>query len=690
MTATVTPPTLRAGGRMPSASSDGGPPPRKRGALRSRALPALLVVAAVAAYLLFRTDGAADSDDAAAFRFFDDVRNWVDANRDSSPVFLYGVNYLRLGVRLLVDAVQASLYGLGFAGLVAAVTAIALVLAGWRTSLLALGGFLAFGVLGLWQESVDTLVLTLSAVLLSVVIGVPLGVLAARNRWVGAVLRPVLDVMQIMPTFAYLAPMTLLFLIGEPAAVIATLIYAVPVTIRITALGIGGVSPVTVEAATALGSTPWQVLRKVRLPMARPTIVLAVNQTIMMALSMVVVTALIDAPGLGQNIVRALERVNVGAAFDAGLAIVVMAVVLDRVTTRAAFNTAKRDARAAQGTAKGNERAAGEGVRQRNGAGWKSVRRAAGRRRRALFEARAGKAAAAVVVLVVGLVLPVGAADLPQFSFASWVNDATGWVELHWFGATEGIKNLISAGLLDPLETVLVTTPWWLFVLAVAVFGTLASGWRAAGIAALAGAGVAGLGLWQHSMQTLATVLVAIVLTMIIGVAAGVFCARHDRLGGAVRPVLDAAQTMPSFVYLLPAVALFGASRFTAIVAAVIYAVPPVVRLVERGIRDVAPTVVEAAVSAGSTPRQLLWKVQLPMARGGLLLAANQGIVMVLAMVVVGGLVGAGALGYDVVAGFSQREDFGKGLAAGFAIVLLGILLDRLTQGFHNVKGPRS
>jgi glycine betaine/proline transport system permease protein len=405
------------------------------------------------------------------------------------------------------------------------------------------------------------------------------------------------------------------------------------------------------------------------LPMARPTIVLAVNQTIMMALSMVVVTALIDAPGLGQNIVRALERVNVGAAFDAGLAIVVMAVVLDRVTTRAAYRTAKKNTRpAAQESARG----------------------VAGRMGRALREARAGKAAAAVAVLVVGLVLPLTAADLSQFSFASWVNDATGWVELHWFGATEGIKNLVSAGLLDPLETVLVTTPWWLFVVAVAVFGTVVSGWRAAGVAALAGAGVAGLGLWQHSMQTLATVLVAIVLTMIIGVAAGVFCARHDRLAGAVRPVLDAAQTMPSFVYLLPAVALFGASRFTAIVAAVIYAVPPVVRLVERGIRDVAPTVVEAAVSAGSTPRQLLWKVQLPMARGGLLLAANQGIVMVLAMVVVGGLVGAGALGYDVVAGFSQREDFGKGLAAGFAIVLLGILLDRLTQGFHNVKGPRS
>ena len=643
MTATVTPPTIRPGGRVPAVSSDGAVR-RGRGLIRTRTLLAGLVVLTVVAYLTFRTAGAADSDNAAAFRFFNDVRAWVDANRDSSPLFLYGVNYLRLGVRLLVNFVQAGLYGLGFAGLVAAATAIALVFAGWRTGLLTLGGFLAFAVLGLWQESVDTLVLTLSAVLLSVAIGVPLGVLAARVPWVGAALRPLLDVMQILPTFAYLAPMTLLFLIGEPAAVVATLIYAIPATIRITALGIGEVSPVTVEAATALGSTRWQLLRKVRLPMARPTIVLAVNQTIMMALSMVVVTALIDAPGLGQNIMEALERVNVGAAFDAGLAIVIMAIVLDRVTTNAAS-----------------------------------------RRRRIDWRIAAAAAAAAVVVAL----LPI-ADHLPQVSFAAPVNDASNWISLHWYDATEGLKNVVSAGLLDPLETLLVTTPWWLFALAVAAFGTVISGWRAATLATLAAAGVAGLGLWQHAMQTLASVLVTIVLTMIAGIVLGILAARHDRLATVLRPLLDAAQTMPSFVYLLPAVALFGATRFTAIVAGWVYAVPPVVRLVERGLRDVPPTVVEAATSAGSTPMQLLWKVQLPMARGGLLLAVNQGIVMVLAMVVLGGLVGAGALGYDVVAGFSQREDFGKGLAAGFAIVLLGILLDRLTQGFQTVKGPRS
>jgi glycine betaine/proline transport system permease protein len=138
---------------------------------------------------------------------------------------------------------------------------------------------------------------------------------------------------------------------------------------------------------------------------------------------------------------------------------------------------------------------------------------------------------------------------------------------------------------------------------------------------------------------------------------------------------------MPAFVYLIPALALFSPTRFTAIVAAVIYAAPPVIRLVEVGIRAVPVSAIEAAVASGATRRQLLWKVQLPMSVQALLLAANQGIVMVLSMVVIGGMVGAGALGFDVITGFAQGQHFGKGLAAGIAIVLLGIMLDRITQG---------
>jgi len=182
-------------------------------------------------------------------------------------------------------------------------------------------------------------------------------------------------------------------------------------------------------------------------------------------------------------------------------------------------------------------------------------------------------------------------------------------------------------------------------------------------------------------MVTLATVLFATAITLVLGVALGILTARSDRVRAALRPFLDMAQTMPAFVYLIPAIALFAPSRFTAIVAAVIYAVPPVIRLVDAGIRGVSSSAMEAATASGSTERQLLWNVQLPLSRRALQVASNQGIVLVLAMVVIGGLVGAGALGYDVVAGFAQGEDFGKGLAAGTAIVLLGIMLDRITQG---------
>jgi glycine betaine/proline transport system permease protein len=235
--------------------------------------------------------------------------------------------------------------------------------------------------------------------------------------------------------------------------------------------------------------------------------------------------------------------------------------------------------------------------------------------------------------------------------------------------------------VLNPLQGILTKAPWVLVVGVVFGGAWYISGLRPAVVASVCLLLTAALGLWEHGMETLASVLVATVLTLILGVAMGILSARKDPFRAVIRPFLDAAQTLPAFVYLIPAVALFSVGRFTAIVAAVIYAIPPVIRLVDAGIRSVSPTVMEAARSAGSTERQLLWKVQLPLSRRALLLAANQGIVMVLAMVVVGALVGAGALGFDVISGFTQREDFGKGLAAGIVIVLLGIMLDRITQG---------
>jgi glycine betaine/proline transport system permease protein len=199
--------------------------------------------------------------------------------------------------------------------------------------------------------------------------------------------------------------------------------------------------------------------------------------------------------------------------------------------------------------------------------------------------------------------------------------------------------------------------------------------------------------LWHDAMITLNMTLVATALVMVLALVFGVWMARDRRVDLGIRPLLDAGQTIPPFVYLIPVLALFGPSRFTAIVAGIVYAAPAAIKLVADGVKGVSPTTIEAGRSTGQTTWQEITKVQLPMAKGSLVLATNQGLLYVLAMTVIGGLVGAGALGYDVVYGFARSEAWGKGLAAGITIVLLGVLLDRITRAAADVRrddGPGS
>jgi glycine betaine/proline transport system permease protein len=174
--------------------------------------------------------------------------------------------------------------------------------------------------------------------------------------------------------------------------------------------------------------------------------------------------------------------------------------------------------------------------------------------------------------------------------------------------------------------------------------------------------------------------LVATVIVMVLGFVVGVWMGRSTKVDTVIRPILDALQTIPPFVYLIPAVALFNVGRFTAIMAAVAFAAPAAIKIIADGIRGVPASTVEAADSTGASRWQMIGKVQLPMSRGSSVLAANQGLLLVLSMVVIGGMVGGGSLGFLVVTGFSQLEDFGKGLAASIAIVALGIMLDRITR----------
>ena len=624
---------------------------------------AVLLVAIVGVlYVLFAGQFLLPHDnDAPLFKSIRGVREWIDVNKNANPVLsvvVAGIRTLVTGVYTFFDEVLGAI---NWPALTLIGAIVGYVVSGWRLAVLLSTGFLLFGVLGFWERSVDTLALTLAAVAFSLLIGIPLGILAARSDRFMDAIKPVLDVMQIMPTFSYLAPIALFFLIGPATAVIATMIYSIPPAIRITALGIRGVAPTTVEAATSMGATQRQLLTKVQLPMARRTIILGVNQVIMMALSMVVITALVNAPGLGKDIIHALQQSDVGLAFSAGLAVVIMAIMLDRLTTQSSERM---------------DPARGKAARPgRPGARTAWVRFAA---------------VAAIVLLVVVVIALGSGVAFPselRLSFRTPINQAVAWFATTFYFITDALKNGVTFAMINPIEGFLSTSPWWLIAILLVGTAFLVAGWRQAVTTAVCLALIAALQVWEHGMITLAQVLIATALTLGLGVGLDILSARSERFSMAIRPILDAAQTMPAFVYLIPALALFGPTRFTAIVAAIVYAVPPVIRLTEVGIRTVPATIREAAVSAGTTPRQLLWKVELPVARPSLMVAVNQGIIMVLAMVVVGGLVGSGGLGFDVVKGFVRQDWFGQGLAAGIAIVLMGILLDRISQGAGTRRG---
>lgn len=188
------------------------------------------------------------------------------------------------------------------------------------------------GLLGLWEDTMTTLAMVLSSVVFCALVGIPLGIWAGRSNRFEAGLRPILDAMQTTPAFVYLVPIVMLFSVGNVAGVLATIVFALPPIIRLTSLGIRQVHPELVEAAQAFGATRWQVLRQVQIPLAMPTIMAGLNQTIMMALSMVVIAALIGAGGLGSPVILGLNTLDIGQAVIGGLGIVLMAIILDRIT----------------------------------------------------------------------------------------------------------------------------------------------------------------------------------------------------------------------------------------------------------------------------------------------------------------------------------------------------------------------
>jgi glycine betaine/proline transport system permease protein len=573
--------------------------------------------------------------------WFDALQVWIIDNRADHPLFTYLFRPMALGSAYALAEFEGQLRLLGWPGLLLVVGAVAVAVAGWRVAAVVTVSLLGIALLGQWDDAMTTLALMGVGVLVAVAIGVPLGVLAGRKPRVEKLVRPVLDAMQTIPVYVYLLPLAFVFGLGNPSAIVATVIYAVPPAVRLTTLGIKRVPAIKLEVGDSVGATERQRLRTVQLPLAMPSIRVGINQTIMMALSMVVIASLVGATGLGLEVLRGLQTLDVGRAMDAGLAIVLLAVVLDRVT----FAAGARGRRVLRG--------------------WPLT-------------------VTIVAALIAGRVLgtlpfagtPPAAGAL---SVARLTDQVLVWTRTTLFPATSAFSDLVTIYGLNPLRDLLLAVPWWVLAALAAYVAWRTVGQGLALYAVLAFAAIGAMGAWADTMNTFSQVIVATVIAIALAVPIGIVASQDDTVDRLLRPVLDGMQTLPAFVYLIPVVALFNIGRVPGLIASVIYALPPGVRMTAAGIREVPAETVEAARSQGATRWQLLRTVQLPMARPAILMGVNQTTMMVLAGIIIAGLIGAGGLGIEAVRGLT-RSEIGRGAVAGFSIVLFGILLDRITQ----------
>ena len=585
-----------------------------------------------------------------------------------------------------------------------------LIAGGLRLGLYSLFVIYFWGGVGMWDESLQTLALMGLSVVLCVFFGVLLGVLCSQSDRFENFMKPILDTMQVMPAFVYLFPALFFFGIGGAPAILATMIYAMPPVIRLTNAGIRQVSEQIIESATSFGSSKLQLLFKIKIPLSLPSIMMGINQVIMMALALVVLACFIGAEGIGGQVWLAIRNLDVGWAMEGGLCILFMAIMFDRFS----MSFSKEEERLPLDVQK----------YYLLPHSWEKFQIAR------IFEKPLSYSHAIINLVckkITNLISyvaefitslfnkPLGR-DIGEFvgnryyiipsfivffiiSFIDSNIFSIGTFPEEWklsirqpiaetvksltvnpgfIAFTKGLRAFVYLNLLNPLDTFLTHTPWWYTTAVFALIGYFTVGLRFAFITVLLLLFIGACGIWPQSMITLSSVLVSVALCFAIGVPLGIIASYNPRFKNIQNVVLDAMQTLPYFCYLIPVLMFFGGGIVSAVLATVIYSIPPIIRLTSLGLTQVSGTFSEVSRSFGGTTLQTLNKVKFPLAVPSLVIGFNQTVIMAFAMQIVTPLIGGKGLGLEVFNGLA-RSDTGRGLAAGIGIVLMAIIIDRIS-----------
>lgn len=530
-------------------------------------------------------------------------------------------------------------------------------LGGWRLALLAGGTFVWTALIGQWKIAMETMSVLVVAAPLAFVIGLLLGIAAWKSPTFNRVIKPVLSVLQTLPFFTYLLPAVIFFKVGPTAGAVATIVYAIPPMILMTTLGLQRVSPEVIEAGKMSGCSRWQMLRHVYVPAARTEILVGVNQVIMLCLAMVVLTAFIGMPGLGAKLLAMMGSFKLGRSFEIGVTIVLLAVTLDRLSKAWVVKLPEHF-----------ERGTPWWVRHK--------------------------------YLVLGLAVFVGFTILAMFvewfgeigRKQTWSKGKEMDTAIKTFLALDGvqavtgsIRYVLNVWVLNPFRDFLLSIPTSAFIMLIVAFALAMASKKAAILAAVFFGLVAFSGWWDRSVITLYSVLSAVAIAILLGLPIGVFAARSERWSRRVLLACDTAQTFPSFIYLIPAIMLFGITATSVVMSILIFAMVPLVRYTVEGLRNVPPEMTEAADMSGATKMQKLVNVQLPLALPTMAVGFNQAIMFAFFMVIIAAFIGTQDLGQELQRTLAGT-DLGKNFVLGICVSLMALTFDMVIMEWARQK----